>query len=153
MAEPRIFPVSFHFKVALAGSSDDEDNRFQEVTGLSGEVTVEEFREGGVNTFAYRLPTGAKYGNLVLKRGYLSKSFLAKWCRSAVEDFKFDPRTLDVSLLNENHQPLAQWTFSMAYPVKWSVSDLRALDNTLSIETLELAYQQFRFVEPAGSGT
>jgi phage tail-like protein len=151
MAEPRVFPVSFHFKVTLAGSSDDEDNRFQEVSGLSAEVAVEEFREGGVNTFAYRLPTGAKYGNLVLKRGYLSKTSLAEWCRRAVEEFTFQPRTVDVSLLNESHQPLAQWSFTMAYPVKWSVSDLRALDNTLAIETLELAYQRFRFVSPAGS--
>jgi phage tail-like protein len=149
MPDPPVFPVCFHFKVTFSNGSDDEDNRFQEVSGLAGEVAVEEYREGGLNTFAYRLPTGSKYGNLILKRGYLSGTTLANWCRRAVEEFNFDPRSVDVSLLNEQHQPLAQWSFTRAYPVKWSVSDLKAQDNALAIESLELAYQSFRFVRPA----
>lgn len=145
-------PISFHFRVAFGVSSDDDDGRFQEVTGLSAEVGVEEYREGGLNTFAYRLPTGGKYGNLVLKRGYLNATTVADWCRRAIEHFDFSPTTVDVSLLNEQHEPVAQWSFTRAYPVKWSVSDLRAQENALAIESLELAYQSFRYVSPAGSG-
>lgn len=143
------FPVAFHFKVDLDGCTDDDDHRFQEVSGLSAEVTTEEYKEGGRNEFVYRLPTGTKYGNLILKRGYACGTTLASWCRNAVELFDFTPKTVDVSLLNENHEPVAHWSFSGAYPVKWSVSDLRAQDNAIVIESLELAYQSFRFVAPA----
>ena len=66
-------PVVFHFKVEFdaletsGSSSDDEDIRFQEVGGLTAEVSTEELREGGLNEYAHRIPTGAKYGNLVLR--------------------------------------------------------------------------------------
>lgn len=137
-------PVVFHFKVEFGATSPDEDNRFQEVTGLSAEVTTEELREGGVNDYVHRLPNGAKYGNLVMKRGLINDSEVAGWFRDAIENFVFDPKDVTVTLLNEEHDPLASWEFLRAYPVKWSVSDFKAQDNALAIESLELAYRSFR---------
>jgi len=137
-------PPSFHFQVQIGDQPPDADQRFQEVTGLSAEVTTEEVQEGGLNTYAHKLPTGAKYGRLVLKRGLLVDSEAAAWCRRAVEAFIFEPTVVRVVLLNENSEPLSAWTFDGAYPVKWSVSDLKAQDNALAIETLELAYRAFR---------
>jgi phage tail-like protein len=139
-------PVAFHFKVEFSPASADADNRFQEVTGLTAEVTVEEVREGGVNEYAHRLPTGAKYGNLVLKRGLIHDSELAAWCRRALEDFVFEPKDVSVALLDEEHDPLVTWSLTRAYPVKWSLSDFKAQDNALAVESLELAYQRFRRV-------
>lgn len=139
-------PVVFHFRVEVAGFSDDQDIRFQEVTGLSAEVSTEEFREGGLNEHAHRIPTGAKYGNLVLKRGYVEGSALIAWCRAAVEDFVFVPRDLTVSLLDSKHEPLVAWSFTGAYPAKWSISDLKAQESALAIESLELVYRRFRKV-------
>ncbi len=138
------FPVVFHFKVEFSGGSDDQDNRFQEVTGLSAEVGTEEFREGGLNEYAHRMPTGAKYGNLVLKRGFVDSTDVGKWCRDAVENFEFEPRDIAVMLLNEEHEPMATWNFLRAYPVKWSLSDFKAQENALAVESLELAYSRFR---------
>ena len=138
------FPVVFHFKVEFGRGSDDQDNRFQEVTGLSAEVSTEEFREGGLNEYAHRMPTGAKYGNLVLKRGFVDSTDVGKWCREAVENFEFEPRDISVMLLNEEHEPLATWNFLRAYPVKWSLSDFKAQENALAVESLELAYSRFR---------
>ena len=137
------FPVAFHFKVELGASSDDEDIRFQEVTGLAAEVTTEELKEGGL-PYPHRMPTGTKFGNLVLKRGMVKGSKLRKWVRGAVEDFDFDPQDVEVTLLDEEHNPLAVWNFTRAWPVKWSVSDLKAQDNALVVESLELAYASFR---------
>ena len=137
-------PVVFHFKVEFGPSSTDQDIRFQEVTGLSAEVMTEEFREGGLNEYAHRIPTGAKYGNLVLKRGFVNDSEIAGWCRDAVENFVFEPKDVTVTLLNEEHEPLATWNFRRAYPVKWSVSDFKAQENALAVESLELAYSNFR---------
>jgi phage tail-like protein len=139
-------PVVFHFKVAFGNSGDEQDNRFQEVAGLAAEVTLEDYREGGVNHHVHRLPTGTKFNNLVLKRGYLSGTTVADWCRKAIENFDFEPTDVDVSLLDENHEPLAQWSFAGAWPVKWSLSDLKAQENALAIESLELAYRSLRKV-------
>jgi phage tail-like protein len=137
-------PVVFHFKVEFGAGSAEQDNRFQEVTGLSAEVTTEELREGGLNECAHRLPTGAKYGNLTLKRGFINDSEVSAWCRKAVENFEFERRDVTVTLLNEEHNPLATWNFTGAYPVKWSLADFKAQENALAIETLELAYAMFR---------
>ena len=138
----RDFSAVFHFKVDFG--LGDQEARFQEVTGLSAEVTTEELREGGLNRYVHRMPTGAKYGNLVLKRGYIEGSDVTQWVRDAVENFIFEPKDVSVILLNEEHEPLASWSFMKAWPVKWSISDFKATENAIVIESLELAYRMFR---------
>ncbi|NOZ26265.1 MAG: phage tail protein [Nitrospirae bacterium] len=138
-------PVGFHFKVEFRlDGVVDGDSRFQEVSGLTAELGIEEVNEGGENRFSHRLPTRAKYGNLVLKRGLLKDSRLIKWFRDAVEDFEFEPADVLVTLLNEEHEPLMGWNFVNAWPVKWVVSDFKAQENALVVETIELAYNYFK---------
>ncbi len=138
-------PVGFHFKVEFRlDGVVDGDSRFQEVSGLTSELGIEEVNEGGENRFSHRLPTRAKYGNLVLKRGLLKDSRLIKWFRDAVEDFEFEPADVLVTLLNEEHEPLMGWNFVNAWPVKWVVSDFKAQENALVVETIELAYNYFK---------
>ncbi len=139
-------PVGFHFKVEfkLPGlEAEEREARFQEVSGLSKSLGVEEYKEGGENRFSHRLPLPAKYSNLVLKRGVLRNSKLIKWCFDAIDNFVFRPVEVTVSLLNEKSKPIVVWNFVGAYPVKWSVTDLRAQENSLVIESLELAYKYF----------
>jgi len=137
-------PVGFHFKVEFRDvGSRDADTRFQEVSGLTAEIGTEDLQVGGENRFTYRLPTRGKYNNLVLKRGMLKDSKLIAWFNSAIEDFEFKPTDVNVFLLNENHEVTSSWTFIQAYPVKWVISDLKAMDNSLVIETIELVYQYF----------
>jgi phage tail-like protein len=135
-------PVGFHFRVDF-GESDD-DSRFQEVGGLSAEIGIEEYAEGGLNTFSHKLPTGSKYGNLTLKRGIFLDSKVTEWCRKAIEQFVFEPKDITVHLLDEEHKPLASWIFTRVWPVKWNISELKAMENSLVIESLELAHSGFR---------
>lgn len=138
-------PVSFHFKVEFSGIGNSEtDCRFQEVGGLTAEIGTEELQAGGENRFSYRLPTRAKYGNLILKRGMLLNSELISWFRRAIQDFEFKPVDVSVFLLNEQHEVSASWVFTQAYPVKWVVSDFKAQENSIVVETIELCYQFFR---------
>ena len=136
-------PVGFHFEVRFSGIGGDNDSQFQEVSGLTAEMGVEELTVGGENKFTYRLPTRAKYSNLVLKRGMLKDSGLIDWFKKAIENFEFKPVNLTIKLLNENHQALSSWDFIQAYPVKWAISDFKALENALVVETIELVYQYF----------
>lgn len=138
-------PVGFHFNVEFSvDGAKQNDTRFQEVSGLSAELGIEEITEGGENRFSHRLPARAKYANLVLKRGLLTDSQLINWCKNAIESFEFETATINVTLLNEKHEPLSDTlSFVRAWPVKWSVSDFKAQDNSIVVETLEIAYNYF----------
>lgn len=143
---PYSMPRSFHFSVEFQGVSGLKSNdvKFQDVSGLIAELGVEEIKSGGENRFSHRLPTRARYQNLVLKRGMLTDSGLIKWFTDAVENFSFTPATIVIKLLDPDHQPLQSWTFIKAWPVKWSISEFKANENTVVVEAIELAYQYFR---------
>lgn len=143
---PYSMPRSFHFKVEFQGvpGVTSNDVRFQDVSGFNAEVGIEEVKSGGENRFSHRLPTRAKYNNLVLKRGMLMDSGLIKWFIDAVENFSFSPATIIVKLLDKDHEPLQSWSFIKAWPVKWSISDFKATENAVVVETIELAYQYFK---------
>lgn len=136
-------PVVFHFRVQVLGLSADSDMRFTEVGGLSVELATEEVVEGGQNRFTQKFPVRTKYPELVLKRGLLVRSEVTEWVQRCVEDFEIEPRDVDVTLLNAEHEPLMTWHLVGAYPTKWAVSDLSATSNTVSVETLQLFYQYF----------
>ena len=139
-------PRVYHFEVDFLDIDGviANDVRFQEVSGLTAEMGIEEIQEGGENRFTHRLPSKAKYSNLVLKRGMLTDSGLIKWFTDAIENFEFSPSTVLVKLLDQEHQPMVSWNFIKAWPVKWTISDLKATENAIAIETIELAYQYFR---------
>jgi phage tail-like protein len=137
-------PPGFHFKVEVQGlPPNDNDVRFTEVGGLSAEVVTEEIPEGGENRFIQKFPSRSKYPELVLKRGVLVNSEVTHWIRTCIEELIIQPKDIFVKLLNEDHQPLLTWHVIKAYPTKWSVSDLNATSNTVSVETLQLYYQYF----------
>jgi phage tail-like protein len=52
-----------------------------------------------------------------------------------------------ITLLNDLHLPVAVWKVHRAYPVKVSISEFNAEQNTLVIETLKLAYQYYQTVD------
>ena len=86
-----------------------------------------------------------KFSDLVLKRAVLCKSDpLYRWCTSNMDSmtnaFKVTPKSIEVTLLDENNTPLATWTFNGAYPVKWSFSTLNAMKGEIMIETLSMKY-------------
>lgn len=140
-------PVGFYFRVEFVGidgaGADTVDSNFQEVSGLTTDVEVEKVQEGGVNDFQHPLPKPAKYPNLVLKRGMLVDSQLVDWLRNAMENFVFEPKDLNVVLMNPKGEPLMSWAFLNAWPVKWDISGFNAQDNAIVAETIELTYQKF----------
>ena len=52
-------------------------------------------------------------------------------------------RVLMVTLKNEIEKPLITWTFTNAYPVRWEVSPMNAMESAVFTETMELAYHYF----------
>ena len=137
-------PTGFHFAVVFELFPQSvQDMRFQEVSGLSVEVTTETFSEGGENRFDHKLPKSTEYSPLELKRGMIMGSELIHWCREATENFVFKPTNLTISLLNEVHAPISAWYVVHAYPTQWQISNLNASENSLVIETIRLNYNYF----------
>lgn len=136
-------PTAFYFNVKFDGV-ENMDSSFQEVSGLKVTIDTVIKKEGGDNNFVHHLPTPAKYENLVLKRCLLLDSDLDKWCRDALEDFKFVPKDIELSLLGADGSPLASWSIIQAFPISWELSALNSTSNQLAIETLTLKYRQFR---------
>lgn len=138
-------PLGFHFKVEVLGlPSVADDLRFTEVAGLSFEVGAEEVPEGGENRYVQKYPGRTKFADLVLKRGLLKRSEVWNWVERCVDTLQIEPKDVNVTLLNEAHEPLMTWHLVKAWPVKWSVSDLNAANNSFVVESLQLSYQRFR---------
>jgi phage tail-like protein len=142
-------PVSFAFQLSFSSTAGSDSTTFLELSGIDMEMDTEgEVDSGGENRFKHRLPGVAKYNNLVLKRGLVSKdAVLAKWILDTLEpglNTAITPKTITVSLLDQSGEVMMSWDFINAYPVKWEVADLKSNDNELAIETLELAYNYFK---------
>jgi phage tail-like protein len=137
----------FHFVVNFFGVGlPDIDMRFHDVSGLTSELETLAVKEGGENRFVHKLPVRTKHSNLVLKRAiYPVPSTLVLWARNAIYNLDIIPVDVQIFLLNDLHIPVKGWNFTRAYAVKIQYSDLKAQENTLMIETLEMAYQN---VEP-----
>jgi phage tail-like protein len=146
--EGYIPPTAFYFELTILDSPNSPwptavDGSFQEISGIDRELEVQAVPEGGENRFAHQLPKRGRHPNLVLRRGIVfESSALASWAETTIaSDFSkpIKTRTLMVTLLSAPKK-LIVWTFSDAYPVKWSTAGFKAMDNALAVETLEMAY-------------
>lgn len=139
---------SFYFGVSIVPFALDA--AFQEISGLSKQMETEDVRSGGENRFSYRLPGRVKYENLVMRRGVaLSGAPLSLWCADVLGNDFATPvvcKDVMVNLFNQDRLPVMTWRFANAYPVKWSMSDLKSQESALLIETIELAYQHYFIV-------
>lgn len=146
-------PCGFYFRVefiSVDGMASDTEQRFQEVSGLSVEIETDELHEGGENRFSYKLPKRAKYPNLVLKRGLLKDTKVLKWINDCISAYFeaspasiVQPSDIIITLMDEAGGETAVWNVVQAYPLKLSTSDFKASDNSIVVETIELAYQYF----------
>ena len=137
------FATSFQFRVTFDLSPDVADTRFQSVSGL--QVSYETFavKEGGENRFVHQLPERTSYQDVVLKRAIVTDSAVVEWCREAFENFRFQPVTVTIQLLNPRSEPLRSWHLDRAWPKQWELGELNAENNGLVIESLTLSYRRF----------
>lgn len=142
-----IYPVAgFHFSVSVNGISGVA--RFQEVSGLEVQVETETIKEGGVTDYEFRIPTRTKYGNITLKRGVFSdRGGLADWVQEVAwfprTAGKLDKHDVTITLMDELGEPVVVWTVYDAFPTKYSIGSLNALESAIAFETLELCYREF----------
>jgi phage tail-like protein len=127
-----------HFEVKIP-SLDIQVGYFTQVQGLSAQVDVMEYPEGGRNDYVHKLPTRIKHTNLTLKRGLTTEGALLEWLKKTV--VKAEPAEMSLTLYDYEGEPVQSWSFAGAYPVKWTGPDANAGGNEMMTETLEIAHQ------------
>ena len=113
--------------------------RFSECSGLTAEYEVEEYEEGGQNTFVHKLRGRVKYPNLTLKRGVTHETEFLDWFFASKE--WQDRAPLSLQLLGPDGETIRTWAFEGAFPVKWQGPSLNAKSTNVATETLEIAHQ------------
>lgn len=110
---------------------------FSECSGLSTEVNVVEYREGG-DFVTRKLPGLAKIGDITLKRGVTASADLQLWMKNILNGVK-DRRDVIIKLLDDDRTEVVRWKFFNAFPRKWEGPTLNAKGNEVAIESLVLA--------------
>jgi phage tail-like protein len=137
--------TGFHFLVVFEiFPQEPNDARFQDVTGLTVDVNLDTYNEGGENRFVHRLPGRSRYSDLVLKRGMTLVSGVTAWCQDSIENFNYKPTNMLISLLNEQHLPVSSWYIVNAIPIKYDISGLNAEQGQIVIESMTLRYEYYK---------
>ena len=128
----------FHYEVGWGGTNVG----FSEVSGLTMETDPIDYRHGADKEFTkIRMSGLKKYSNITLKRGILEgDNEFYDWLNMTKMN-EPDRRDLTISLLNESHEPVRTWKVTQAWPLKVEGPGLKADDNSVAIETVELAHE------------
>ena len=128
--------LSYNFAVEVDSTVSAS---FSEVSGLSVEIEVNPYRDGGQNEFIHQRAGPAKYPNLVLKRGMNVITGLWDWYWNVVNG-RITRKNFSVVMMDTSGQEWQRWNFKHGYPVKWVGPNLRANANEIAIESVELAH-------------
>jgi phage tail-like protein len=130
--------VRFQFQVKW----DNTELIFQEVTGLSTETQVIEYRGNKSKTFApVKMPGIQKFGNVTLKKG-IFKGDTALWKQfTAVKMNTSKPSTITINLLDESNAVAMSWNLTNAVPSKITMTDKKADANEAAIESMEIIHE------------
>lgn len=132
--------VKFQFSVKIGS----DELLFQEVTGLSSETQVIEYRVGNSAVFStVKMPGIKKFGNVTLKKGMFKDDKKLWDMYNKIKMNTFERQTVVISLLDEANAVAMSWNLKNAFPVKMSVSDMKADANEPAVETIELAHEGF----------
>jgi len=136
--------VKFQFSVKIGS----DEFLFQEVTGLSSETQVIEYRVGNSAVYStVKMPGIKKYGNVILKKGMFKGDSKLWEMYNKIKMNTFERQTVVISLLDEANAVAMTWNLINAFPVKMSVVDLKADANEAAVETMELAHEGFNLAK------
>lgn len=136
--------VRFVFLVKIG----DTEMMFQEVTGLTSEKEVIEYRAGNSKVFsALKMPGIKKYENITLKKGTF-KDDKALWTMySAVKMNTIERKAVTISLLDEDQVIVMSWILTNAFPCKMTVTEMKSDRSESAVESMELAHEGLALVD------
>ncbi len=133
------YPVStFRFQVEWQGTRIG----FTEVSGLNVTLQPIEYRSSDAGDFQVtKMPGIPQFDDVVCKRGiFVDDNEFFIWLNT-VRMSKIERRTITVSLLNEDGDPLMVWKINDAWPTKVEGPSLNSTGNEVAIESITLAHE------------
>ena len=137
---------AFGFKVVLSTLNGEQMGLFQEVSGLSVQVSVTDLVEGGVNDRTHKIIGNATYSNIVLKRGLFNRNFF-DWITSISKKGKIKRDTLKIEILGDDMKTVMAYKCDRVVPVKWDGPSLNVMSDAIATESLELAHEGIEIVD------
>ena len=146
MATQRDRPyVQFNFLVDLGdGNTAGPTAGFQEISGLSMEVAVAEYRNGNSKENNVIKITGLnKCTDVTMKRGVIGSLNLYQWLDQIRNGDQAALRTVTVQLQSEDHASVVQtWKLLRARIIKHTSGPFNALGTDVAMEEMVLAYER-----------
>jgi phage tail-like protein len=131
--------ANFNFRLEIGGTSRAY---FKEASGLDSSIEVIQYREGGDNVTARKLPGLTTYSNIVLKRGVTDDPDLQTWHKQWITGDPARKRINGSIVLRDlQGQDKVHWEITNAWPAKWSGPSFNAEGKEVAIETLELCHE------------
>lgn len=145
MATEREFPYAqFNFLVDIGAGTDGIKAGFQEVSGLSLDVTVAEYRAGNSKENSpLKVNTIHKLGDVTLKRGVIGATDLWKLVEEIRNGTQVRGKTVTIAMMDESHQnTVLTWKLMEARPIKYSGPSLSGKGTDVAIEEITIAYER-----------
>jgi len=137
--------TQFNFLVDLGdGNTEGPGAGFQEVSAISTEVAVVEYRNGNSRENGVTKITGLnKASDVTLKRGVIGSLNLYQWLNDIRNGNQNAVRTVTIQLQNEDHTEVVQtWKLLRARVIKHTSGPFNAKGSDVAMEELVLAYER-----------
>jgi phage tail-like protein len=121
---------------------------FSDVGGLAVDVEVVEYNDASSDTRSRKRPGSTKYGELSLKRGLSADKKFWEWAKK-IRDGGLDFRTNGAVVVYDmtSSTETGRWTFTNAWPSKWSASDLDVGSDDVMTEEITLQIEELARVK------
>jgi len=133
---------AFNFLVEIDGQ---EFGGFSDVSGLSSDITVAEYRNGNDRVNHVRkVPGMHKVSDVTLKRGIVNSTDLWAWVSQTRTASVGAQRAVTVTLLDEARNAVQRWLLRGVIPMKYSGPSLAAKGGgDVAMEELVLSAEDF----------
>jgi len=120
---------AFNFLVNLNGpiGEDQPLGGFSDVSGLTAEIKIAEYRNGNDKpNHVRKVPGSHTFGDVTLKRGIVNSMDLWEWITQTHTEGVGAKRTVVITLQDEAGQPVQKWTLGGVVPMKYTGPTLAA---------------------------
>jgi phage tail-like protein len=137
----------YSFTVVIEGKTL---GTFRQVSGLSVETEVIEYRDGGGGTTIF-LPGNTKYSPVRLTRAFTGDSALWDWYTTSAATGHVTRFDGTISVFDRSGQPVARYTLTNAWPRKYEGPTLNAGGTDVAIETIEIVHDGLQMTRSPGT--
>jgi len=111
--------TAFNFLVTFDGA--ESFGGFSDVSGISTELTIAEYRNGNdKENHVRKVPGVHKVSDVTLKRGIVKFDTLWDWIKASRTDGPAAQKTVTITLLDEAHGPVMSWLLRGVVPMKYT---------------------------------